>query len=138
MCDWVISSMSTTTPEGEKGKGEEKREEVVRKVDIKKLVSIIPPASELRRKQKVLREKRIRIRYDESLPEGSARVPKDLASMLGIRDGDTIEIVIAGRKKFLFKAEVIEEIGTNIVYCYPEELRENGVADNSIATLRKH
>jgi bifunctional DNA-binding transcriptional regulator/antitoxin component of YhaV-PrlF toxin-antitoxin module len=131
--------MSNTTPEEEKGKsGEEKKEEVVKKVDIKKLVSIIPPASELRRKQKVLREKRIRIKYDESLPEGSARVPKDLASMLGIKDGDMIEIVVAGRKKFLFKAEIIEETGTNIVYCYPEELRENGVADNSIATLRKH
>ncbi len=131
--------MSNTAPEEEKNKGEEeKKEEVVKKVDIKKLVSIIPPASELRRKQKVLKEKRIRIRYDESLPEGSARVPKDLASMLGIKNGDIIEIVIAGKKKFLFKAEIIEETGTNTVYCYPEELRENGVADNSIATLRRH
>lgn len=112
--------------------------EPVKKVDIKKLVSIIPPASELKRKQKVLREKRIRIKYDETLAENTAKVPKDLAEALGIKEGDTIEIVVAGKKKFLFKAIIIDETGTNYVYCYPEELREKGVADNSIATLRKH
>ncbi len=108
------------------------------KIDIKKLVSIVPPASELRKKAKILKEKRIRIRFDESLPEASAKVPKDLAQMLGIKEGDVIEIVIAGRKKFVFKATIIDETGTNLVYVYPEELREKGVADNSIATLRKH
>ncbi|ABN70228.1 conserved hypothetical protein [Staphylothermus marinus F1] len=116
----------------------EEKSEPAKKVDVKKLVSIIPPASELRRKQKILREKRIRIKYDDSLPENTAKVPKDLAEALGIKEGDTIEIVIAGKKKFLFKAIIIEEAGTNLVYCYPEELREKGVADNSIATLRKH
>ncbi len=113
-------------------------QEQPKKVDIKRLVSIIPPASELRRKQKYLKEKRIRIKYDETLPENTARVPKDLANLLNIKEGDTIEIVVAGKKKFLFKATIIEETNTNIVYCYPEELKEKGVADNSIATLRKH
>ncbi|ADI32426.1 hypothetical protein [Staphylothermus hellenicus] len=117
---------------------DKEKSETGKKVDIKKLVSIIPPASELRRKQKVLREKRIRIKYDESLPENTAKVPKDLAEALGIKEDDTIEIVIAGKKKFMFKAVIIDETGTNLVYCYPEELREKGVADNSIATLRKH
>ncbi len=108
------------------------------KIDIKKLVSIVPPASELKKKTKVLKEKRIRIKFDESLPEGASKVPKDLARMLGIKEGDKIEIVVAGRKKFIFTALIIEESGVNYVYVYPEELREKGVADNSIATIRKH
>lgn len=108
------------------------------KIDIKKLVSIVPPASELRRRQKLLREKRIRIKYDDNLPEGVAKVPKELAKMLGINDGDKIEIVVAGKKKFVFTATIIDEPGTNNVYVYPAELEEKGVADNSIATLRKY
>ncbi len=113
-------------------------EQPKKKIDIKKLLSIIPPASELRKKEKKLREKRIRIKFDDTLGEGLAKVPKDLASMLNINEDDKIEIVIAGRKKFVFTAKIIDETGTNIVYVYPEELREKGVADNSIATLRKH
>jgi len=109
-----------------------------KKIDIKKLVSIVPPASELRKREKILKEKRIRIRFDESLPEGAAKVPKDLARMLGIKEGDKIEIVVAGRKKFVFTATLIDEEGTNLVYVYPEDLKEKGVSDNSIATLRKH
>jgi len=124
--------------EKEKTVPEQKETRPAKKIDIKKLVSIVPPASELKRKQKFLKEKRIRIRYDESLPEGASKVPKDLARALGINEGDKIEIVIAGKKKFIFTATIIDEEGTNVVYCYPEELRENGVADKSIATLRKH
>jgi hypothetical protein len=115
--------------------GAENKEE--RKVDIQKLISIIPPASELRRKETSIREKRVRIRFDESLPPATARLSKSLASMIGVSDGDTIEIVIAGRKKFVFTARVVEEGGENTVYVYPEELREKGVADNSIATVRR-
>ena len=107
------------------------------KIDVTKLVSIIPPASELRRKEERIKEKRIRVRWDESLPQGIARISKELANMLGIKDGDTIEIVVAGRHKFLFKATIVEEGSINEVYCNPEELREKGVADKSIATVRK-
>lgn len=124
--------------EKEKTAPEQKEAQPARRVDIKKLVSIVPPASELKRKQKLLKEKRVRIKYDESLPEGASKIPKDLARALGINDGDKIEIVVAGKKKFIFTASIIDEEGTNTVYCYPEELRENGVADKSIATLRKH
>ncbi len=131
-----MSEEEKTKIQGEEKTGEKPGME--KKVDIKKLLSIIPPASELRKREKKLREKRIRIRFDEGLGEGAAKVPKDLAEMLGIKEGDRIEIVIAGRKKFIFTASIIDETGSNLVYVYPEELREKGVADNSIATLRKH
>jgi len=126
------------TPEKENEQKPVAQEGEAKKIDIKKLVSIVPPASELRKREKILREKRIRIRFDESLPEGAAKVPKDLARMLGIKEGDKIEIVVAGRKKFVFTATLIDEEGANLVYVYPEDLREKGVSDNSIATLRKH
>ncbi len=115
------------------------QEEVQRKkVDVSKLVSIIPPASELRRKEVRVREKRIRVRYDDALAVGAVKLSKELAKMLGINEGDKVEIVVAGRHKFIYTAVLTDEGGINEVYCNPEELRERGVADNSIATIRKH
>jgi len=112
-------------------------QEQQQKPDISKLVSIVPPASELKKKEKILSEKRLRVKYDESLKEPIAKIPKPIAGMLGIKDGDSVEVVVAGRKKFMFKAVVIESQEENTIYVYPEELKINGVADNSIATLRK-
>ncbi len=121
--------------------GEEKKEDVKeivkKKVDVSKLVSIIPPPSQLKQQTKKIVEKRIRIKYDESLPENTARVSKELAKLIGISENDSIEIVVAGKKKFVFRALIVDDIESNTVYCYPEELRENGVADNSIATIRR-
>ncbi len=108
------------------------------KIDVTRLVSIIPPASQLKRREARIREKRIRIRYNESLPQGVVKISKKLAEMLNIKDGDLVDIVVAGRHKFVYKAMIEEGEGVNEVYCNPEELKERGVADNSIATIRRH
>ena len=108
------------------------------KIDVTRLVSIIPPASQLKRREARIREKRIRIRYNESLPQGVVKISKKLAEMLNIKDGDLVDIVVAGRHKFVYKAVIEEGEGVNEVYCNPEELKERGVADNSIATIRRH
>jgi len=118
--------------------GEEEEVKSVKRVDVSKLVSIIPPPSELKREEKRITEKRIRIRYDESLQEDQAKLSKELAKFLGISEDDQVEIVVAGRKKFVFKPIVVDELDPNTVMCYPEKLRESGVADNSIATIRKY
>lgn len=120
--------------------GEEKKsaeEPVVRRIDVSKVVSVIPPASELFKKEKPLVEKRIRVRYDESLSEDVAKIHKDLANALGVTDKDLIEIVVAGRRKFVYKPLIVDNIDVEAVYCNPINLRKNGVADNSIATVRK-
>ncbi|MEM4481901.1 MAG: hypothetical protein QXK88_05690 [Desulfurococcaceae archaeon] len=106
------------------------------KLDISKLISIIPPVSELRGEKKVISEKRIRIRFDRSLDRPIARVPSQVAKELGVRNGDVVEVVVAGKKKTILKAEVIES-GENAVAVYPGDLERQGVSDNSIATIRK-
>ncbi len=112
--------------------------EKTRKIDVTRLVSIIPPASQLKRREAKIKEKRIRIRYNESLPLGVVKISKKLAEMLNIKNGDLVDIVVAGRHKFVYKAVIEEGEGVNEVYCNPEELKERGVADNSIATIRRH
>lgn len=112
--------------------------EIQKKLDVSKLVSIIPSPTELRREEKKIIEKRIRIKYDESLAENHAKISKELAKLLSINENDLIEIVVAGKKRFVFRAEIVDDLEMNIVLCYPEELREKGVADNSIATVRKY
>ena len=127
--------MSEETP----GEGEATRET---KIDVSKLVAIIPPASEIigkkREKESIITEKRVRIRFDRSLDKPIARVPSSIAQLLGIKNGDVVEIVVAGRKKAIFTAEVFEaKLEEGVVYVYPGELEPQGVSDNSIATIRK-
>jgi len=122
---------------------EAKREEGVAKeskVDISKLVAIIPPASEVlgKKKEAVLPEKRVRIRFERGLDKPIARIPSSIAQLLGVKSGDLVEVVVAGKKKAVFTAEVVEsKPGEEVVYVYPAELEKQGVADNSIATIRK-
>lgn len=107
-------------------------------VDISKLLAIIPPASEvLKKEQKTLSEKRIRIKFDKTLVKPVAKISSVIAHELGIKNGDYVEIVVAGKKKTKLIAEVIDSPDVNVVVVYPEELEKQGVADNSIATIRK-
>lgn len=111
------------------GNEEEKMPE---KRDIKSLLAVIPPAGS-NVKQKVVKEKRIRIRYSTAKP-GQILISSSLAKELGI--GEKAEIVVAGKKKFVFSVVIDDSVPPNVVYANTEFMKENGVADNSIATLR--
>ena len=111
-----------------------KSEKQEKKLDIKALVAIIPPAS-VKKKEKQIREKRIRLRYNESVKPGHAIICEALAKLLNIKD--YIEITVAGRKRFKLKVTIDQKVPENEVWCNPEELREKGIADNSIATVRR-
>ncbi len=108
--------------------GEERR--------IDKILDFIPSASQLKETRKVLREKRVRIRYDDDLDEEEARISSRLARELGIKD--YLEIVVAGKKRFAFKAIIEDDVEENIVYVNGDLMEEHGIADNSIATVRAH
>jgi len=105
------------------------------KPDLSKALSIIPPATSLKESGGKQREKRVKISYDQDVGENAAKVSKKLADELGI--SNKIEIVVAGKKKFVMKAIIDETIDEmNKVYVNPDIMRNEGVSDNSIATIR--
>jgi hypothetical protein len=106
------------------------------KADIKAALSLIPPASALKSRERRLLEKRIRLKYDPSLEREEAKVSPQLARELDIKD--KLEIVVAGRHRFVFRAIIDDEVEYNRVHVNPELMEENGVADNSIATVRSY
>ncbi|MEB3774632.1 MAG: hypothetical protein GSR86_06895 [Desulfurococcales archaeon] len=106
------------------------------KVSISKLLEAVPPASALKVKEKRMREKRIRLRYDASLQPEQARINQQLAKELGVKD--MIEVVVAGRHRFVFHAIIDEDVEYNNVHVNPDLMEEHGVADRSIATVRAY
>jgi hypothetical protein len=131
-----MSKKSERSPSGEaqEKKFEEEIPEI--KIDVKSAIALIPPASALKAKEKKLREKRIRLKYDYSLKPDEAKINSKLAKELGVED--KIEIVVAGRHRFAFKAIIDDEIDYNRVHVNPDLMEENGIADNSIATVRAY
>ena len=79
-------------------------------------------------------EKRLRIRRTSSVPPGQVRVNPKTKDYLGL--SDHIEIVVAGKKKIIFKVLSLEEVPENEVWGNDEELRSHGIADYTIATCR--
>ncbi len=112
------------------GEKETKREG---KPDIKSLVAIIPPAGALKGGEKKQMEKRIRIRYSNA-KENQVIISTSLAKELGIKE--KAYIVVAGRKRFLFNVILDDSVPENEVYANTDFMKENGIADNSIATIR--
>ena len=109
--------------------------EAGKKRDIKALVAIIPPASQvLSRKEKKVREKRIRVRLKPDVKEDELHLSPQLASELGIRV--RAELSIPGKKRITFKAVINDSVPYGEVWVNEELMRERGVADNTLATIR--
>lgn len=49
---------------------------------------------------------------------------------------DRVEIVIGGKRRFIFTVLPFERVPENEVWCNADELKELGVADNTIAATR--
>ena len=120
----------------ERREGEAEEEPMPDRPDIRRALSFIPTASALRQRERRLSEKRIRLKYDYSLKPEEARIHPSLAKELGITD--KLEIVVAGRHRFIFRAIIDEEAEENRVHVNPDLMEEHGVADNSIATVRAY
>lgn len=104
------------------------------KRDIKSLVAIVPPPQSLMAKQSKPKERRVRLRYSDSVKPEELRVPKALADELEIKE--SVHIVVAGRKGIDLKAVVDEKLPHNEVWGNPESMKARGIADNSIVTIR--
>ena len=79
-------------------------------------------------------EKRLRVRRNEQVPPGQARMNPKTMEYLGIEE--EVELVVAGKKRLCFKALPLEAVPENEVWCNAEELRGYGIADYTIATCR--
>lgn len=80
------------------------------------------------------RERRLRLRRRNDVPEGQSRMNPDTMKELGIEG--KIEVVIAGKKKMQFAVLPNDDVPRNEVWCNEEELRRYGIADYTIATVR--
>ncbi|MDM7275740.1 MAG: hypothetical protein P3X22_006470 [Thermoprotei archaeon] len=103
---------------------------------LSRILSLIPSASSLKEQKTVLREKRIRLRYDPGVMEGFARIRGDLAGSLGITG--KLEIVAAGKAKIIANALISDDVEPDRVHVNPEEASRRGIADNSIVTVRAY
>lgn len=78
-------------------------------------------------------ERRVRVRLSESIPEDVLQVSRKLANELGIKE--SAQLSVSGRKLVL-KVLLSEDLPENEVQANEEFMRRNGVADNSMATVR--
>jgi len=113
----------------------EKTAEEGKKRDIKALVAIIPPATQLRRRESSkVKEKRIRVRLKSDVKEGELHISPSLAQELDIKD--SAELSVPGKKKMRFKVILNEGVPLGEVWVNEEVMKERGVADNTLATVR--
>ena len=80
-------------------------------------------------------EKRLRIRRRDDVDPGLAKINPETAKLLQI--DDRLEVIVAGRKKLDLKATLFEQVPINEVWANSDEMRVQGLADNSIATIRR-
>ncbi|MEM1623556.1 MAG: hypothetical protein QW543_05450 [Sulfolobales archaeon] len=106
--------------------------ELGKKKDIKVLLSVVPPAEALRKQKSSPRERRVKLRYSPAVKTGSLHVNPELAKELSI--GDYAEIAVHGRRVKL-KVVISEEVPRGEVWG-PADLKAQGIADNSIVTIR--
>ncbi len=107
-----------------------------KKRDIRAILQMIPPASQLFGEEKRVKERRIRMRFHDELKEGIAKLNPQLAKELDIKD--KVEVVVAHRHRFVFNVMLDDQVPVNEIWVNGEKLREEGVADNSIVTVRAY
>lgn len=78
-------------------------------------------------------EKRVRVRLKDEVPEGILWIARRLADELGIKD--SAQLSVSG-KKLVLKVLASEELPESEVWANEDFMRRNGVADNSMATVR--
>lgn len=79
-------------------------------------------------------ERRLRIRRKEDVSRGLAKMNPKMMEHLGITN--SLEIVIAGKKRYRFRVLNDERVPEREVWCNADELKEYGIADNTVATCR--
>ncbi len=82
-----------------------------------------------------LAEKRMRIRSREDVASENSKMNSKIAEQLGV--SDEVEAIVSGKWKGKWKVSLTESIPANEIWMNGEELKAKGIADNTIATIRK-
>lgn len=106
--------------------------ELEKKKDIRAFLSVIPPAEALRKQKGPVQERRVRLKYNPAVKVGTLHLNPELAKELSI--GEYAEISVHGRRVRL-KAVASEEVPRGEVWG-SDDLKGQGIADNSIVTIR--
>jgi hypothetical protein len=80
-------------------------------------------------------EKRLRLRRIDSLDKGTSRM--NSATYKFLQMSGRLEIVVAGKKKLELKVSTFPEVPENEVWANTDDMKIQGLSDNSIATVRK-
>jgi hypothetical protein len=80
-------------------------------------------------------EKRLRLRRIDSMDKGTSRM--NTATYKFLQMSGRLEIVVAGKKKLELKTAAFPEVPENEVWANTDEMKIQGLSDNSIATIRK-
>ena len=80
-------------------------------------------------------ERRLRVRRKDQVKSGRAHINPQ--TMKELRIGESVEIVLVGKRRFLFKAVADSTVPVKEVWINSEDGRIGGIADNSIATVRR-
>lgn len=110
---------------------EEKEEE--KKVDVKTLVNVIPPASSLKKSKAPPKEKRLKMRKRPDVDQGIILVSTKLANELGIKD--EAEVSVKGRRT-IFKVILQDGLPETEIYGNEADMIKLGLEDNSTVSLR--
>jgi hypothetical protein len=80
-------------------------------------------------------EKRLRVRRIEGVDEGMAKMNSFMMKQLQITD--KIEVVVAGKRKCILTVVADDNVPEREVWANPAQMASLGIADNSIATIRR-
>ncbi|MEM2136776.1 MAG: hypothetical protein QXI93_02335 [Candidatus Methanomethylicia archaeon] len=80
-------------------------------------------------------ERRLRIRHKSDVNTGIAKMNTNMMKQLQI--SDKIEVVIAGKRKCLLSVLGDDNVPEREVWANSSEMVSLGIADNSIATIRR-
>ncbi|MDP7976722.1 MAG: hypothetical protein ACP5T5_05135 [Thermoprotei archaeon] len=81
-------------------------------------------------------ERRMRVKKNDSVKEGQAKINPQTATQLKIVD--SLEVVVAGKRKLVLKALTGADVPASEIWACPDDMTKSGVADNSIATIRAY
>lgn len=79
-------------------------------------------------------EKRLRLKRKDDVDKGVGKLNSATCKFLNI--SSRLEIVVAGKKKLELNALPLPDIPENEVWINTDEMKIQGLSDNSIATVR--